>query len=101
MGRQTHHHEHGEKDHRGAGVALELAQQHGHQSVAPQQHHVQGVVNKPLFAQGVQVLAESQAEEDFHQLGGLERPARDVNPRPGVHAAAALDRLAKNGGVNH
>lgn len=53
MGRQTHHHEHGEKDHRGAGVALELAQQHGHQSVAPQQHHVQGVVNKALFAQGV------------------------------------------------
>lgn len=47
------------------------------------------------------MLAESQTEEDFHQLGGLERPARDVNPRPGVHAAAALDRLAKNGGVNH
>ena len=69
--------------------------------MATQQHHMEGMVDQVPFAQGVQVLGKREDKGDLHQLRGLEGPAADGDPGPGVHAAAALDLFAEQRRVDH
>ena len=47
------------------------------------------------------MLGIGEHKRNLDQLGRLKRPAANGNPRAGVHAAAALDLLAEQCGVDH